>query len=61
MTPFSLGRRNCVGQSLAMIELHCFIARLCTDYDFSVVEEGVPTFQMTCTPVGARLVAKKVH
>ena len=61
VTPFSLGRRNCVGQSLAMIELHCVLARLCTDYDCSVVEESVPTFQITWKPVGARLVAKKVH
>jgi cholestanetriol 26-monooxygenase/25-hydroxyvitamin D3 1alpha-hydroxylase len=58
--PFSVGSRNCVGQSLAMIELNCVLARLCTDYDFSVVEEGVPTYCITWKPVGARLVAKKV-
>jgi len=59
--PFAIGRRNCVGQSLAMIELRCVLARLCTDYDFSVVEEGVPTFGAIWKPVGTRLVAKKVH
>jgi ecdysteroid 25-hydroxylase CYP302A1 len=58
---FSLGRRNCGGQSLAMTELHCVLARLCTDYNFSVVEEGVPMYRITWKPVGARLVAKKVH
>ena len=57
--PFSLGRRNCVGQSLAMIELHCVLARLCSDYDFSIEEEGVPTYYLLWKPFGARLVAKK--
>ena len=59
--PFSLGKRNCVGQSLAMIELHCVLARLCSDYDFSIEEEGVLTYYCLWKPSGARLVAKKVN
>jgi len=57
--PFMMGRRNCVGQSLAMIELHYVIARLCSDYEFTVEEEGVPTYTIVWRPVGNRLVAKK--
>ena len=59
VTPFSIGRRNCVGQSLAMVELHCVLARLCSDYDFSVADEGVPTFHVSWKPAGARLNAKR--
>jgi cytochrome P450 len=60
MTPFVLGSRNCVGQSLAMIEVHCVLSRLCTDYAFSVEEEGIPKCRVTNRPSGARLVAQKV-
>ena len=36
--PFSLGRRNCVGQAVANAELRLVIAALCRQYEFSVVK-----------------------
>ena len=60
-TPFSLGRRNCLGQSLAMAELHYVLARLCSDYVFVVEDEGTPTFSFTWRPKGALLVASKYN
>jgi len=55
--PFSLGRRNCVGQSLASAELHSVLARLVVDYDFTVEDEGRVEYFITLKPLGARLKA----
>ena len=56
--PFLVGKRNCIGQSLAMIEIHCVIARLCSEFHFIVEDEGVPTYTVTRKPLGLRLRVK---
>ena len=38
--PFSLGRRNCVGQPLASAQLNSVLPRLIRQFEFSVEEEG---------------------
>ena len=57
--PFILGKRNCIGQPLAMIEIHCVLARLCSEFHFTVENEGVPTYGLTWKPFGARLGIKE--
>jgi cytochrome P450 len=37
---FSLGNRNCIGQSLALAELHSVLPRLIRDYNFELIEPG---------------------
>lgn len=57
---FSLGRRSCIGQSLAKAEIVGVLARLCVDYEFSVADEGDQNVMMVHQPVGARLFVKKI-
>lgn len=57
--PFSLGRQNCAGQALAKVEIHSVVARICSEFDLSVTEEGEVEFFLTLKPVGARLRAQK--
>ena len=57
--PFALGRRKCVGQSLAYSELFICLATLIVDYEFSVFDEGMVDFFLTLKPVGAKLIAKR--
>jgi cytochrome P450 len=57
---FSTGRRNCVGQSLALAEITWVLSRLCAKYDFEVVDEGHPEFCVILKCVGARLKARRV-
>jgi hypothetical protein len=35
--PFASGRRNCVGQSLALLELKIVVATLFYSYDFEII------------------------
>lgn len=55
--PFSTGKRNCVGQALALAEITWVLSRLCAKYKFEVVEEGKAEFTSTLKCVGARLTA----
>jgi cytochrome P450 len=40
--PFSLGKQNCVGQSLAKAETQAIVARICSEFEFElqVEDEG---------------------
>ena len=58
--PFSMGRQNCVGQSLARAETFGIVARICSEFELTVEEEGLVTFFLTVKPVGARLKARRV-
>lgn len=58
--PFSLGRRNCVGQSLAYCELYNCLAKLISCFEFHVVDEGKADYFLILKPVGAKLIARKV-
>jgi len=59
MNPFALGKQNCIGQSLANAEMHYIVARICSEFDLSVEEEGSVDFFLTLKPVGVRLKAEK--
>jgi len=58
--PFSLGKQNCVGQSLARAEVFGIVARVCSEFELSVGEEGIVDHTLTTKPEGARLRARKV-
>mmetsp|Transcript_14897 Transcript_14897/g.21194 ORF Transcript_14897/g.21194 Transcript_14897/m.21194 type:complete len:346 (+) Transcript_14897:1059-2096(+) len=60
LMPFSVGRRNCVGQSLANAETHAVIARLAAEYNFEIKKEGdVNADCLTLNKKGTWLLAKK--
>lgn len=59
--PFSLGKQNCVGRALAKVEIESVIARICSEFDLSVVEEGSIDYLLTLKPTGAKLIAHKVE
>lgn len=59
--PFALGRRNCVGQPLARLEMHVVLAYLVRKYEWTVHTEPEPVYFLTRKPHGARLLAKPVQ
>jgi cytochrome P450 len=58
---FSTGRRNCVGQSLALAEITWVLSRLCAKYDFEVTHDGTTEYCGTMKCVGTRLLATPVQ
>ena len=58
--PFSLGKHSCIGQSLAQAESYAIVARICSEFELSVEDEGTSDFSLTFKPMGARLRARKV-
>jgi len=58
--PFSLGKHNCIGQVLAGAHLHTIVARICSEFELTLEDEGKADFFMTLKPVGARLKATRV-
>ena len=59
--PFSLGKQNCIGQSLANAEMQMIIAKLCSEFTLSVEEEGDIDYFLTLKQIGTKLRAKKVE
>ena len=57
--PFSSGRRNCVGQPLANLELCTVLSHLVSKYHFSVADAGRREFYFTMKPGGAWLFVSK--
>ena len=58
--PFSIGRRGCIGQSLAMFELHNVLAKLCSKFNFEIDVEGNYDYKLIYRPVGYKLRATKL-
>lgn len=60
--PFSLGKQNCVGQSLARAETTSIIARIISEFELSVDESSSISseFFLTLKPVNAILRARKI-
>ena len=58
---FSLGMRNCPGQSLAMAELHSMIPKILVPYTFELEAEGELKFATTMRYANSRLKARKVE
>jgi cytochrome P450 len=58
--PFTVGRRSCPGQLLAMSELEVFLSRLLMNYQWFLVKETQPEYSITLKIKGTILQAKKV-
>lgn len=58
--PFSLGARNCGGQSLAMAEISTVLSILLAKYDFTVADDGEADFFLTMKPKGTKLIAHRL-
>jgi cytochrome P450 len=58
--PFVTGPHNCLGQALATEEMRTILGHLLMNFDFEVVDEGKPDFELTMFPSGARLKARKL-
>jgi len=58
---FSLGNRNCIGQSLAMAQIYSTISKLLANYSFEVEDEGELDYFLTLKYVGCRLKASMVN
>eukprot|EP00977_Amphora_coffeiformis_P002589 scaffold482_cov266-Amphora_coffeaeformis.AAC.52 len=57
---FSLGKRNCVGQSLAMAEMNSVLPRLSSQYKFEIETAGELDYFLTLKFLGARLRATRI-
>lgn len=58
--PFAVGNRNCLGQSLANVEIQTILSHVCANYHFHFVDEGSVDFFLILHPVGIRLKATKI-
>ena len=58
LLPFAAGRRNCVGRALAQAEMSTILARLVSSFEFSVVDEGHPTYFVTLKVEAMKLAVK---
>ena len=53
--PFSLGKRNCVGQNLANLEAKLLLATLYKSFSFELTSEVVVDYFLTLKPVNAHM------
>lgn len=60
INPFGLGKQNCVGQSLAKAEIFSIVAKIISEFDLSVEDDGAVDFFLTIKPVGTMLRARRV-
>ena len=58
--PFSMGKQNCIGQSLATAEIHTIIPRICSEFEVELVDEGRPEYFLTWKPMKTMLKAKRL-
>ena len=60
MMTFSIGKRNCPGQSLALAEMYCILPKLLAEYKLELEDEGKLECYTTMGYIGARLKASKI-
>mmetsp|Transcript_2002 Transcript_2002/g.2423 ORF Transcript_2002/g.2423 Transcript_2002/m.2423 type:complete len:130 (+) Transcript_2002:2-391(+) len=58
--PFSLGKQNCIGQSLATAEIYSIVPRICAEFELELVDEGETNFFLTLKPANVMLKAKRL-
>mmetsp|Transcript_12121 Transcript_12121/g.28039 ORF Transcript_12121/g.28039 Transcript_12121/m.28039 type:complete len:100 (+) Transcript_12121:60-359(+) len=57
---FGAGKRNCIGQNLALTEIRTILAALCRDYEWTIQDAGHQEFYVTLKTVNTMLRAQKV-
>ena len=57
--PFSSGKQNCIGQSLASTEILNIVPRICSEFKLELVEEGTTEYFLTLKPKHAMIKATK--
>lgn len=58
--PFALGKRNCVGQNLAKMELRLILAYMLRNYRFELQTEFSKDYFLTMKPVNAMFIVYKL-
>jgi cytochrome P450 len=58
--PFAAGKQNCVGQSLAKVEIYSLIQQICSKFELELENEGSTEFFFTLKPVKTMMKAKKL-
>jgi cytochrome P450 len=58
--PFAAGKQNCVGQSLAKVEIYSLIPQICSKFELELENEGSTEFFLTLKPVKTMMKAKKL-
>jgi cytochrome P450 len=59
--PFSIGRRNCMGMSLANLEIQIFLVKLIKDYEFTLQGECDDNFNFLLLPLNLNLMPRKLE
>lgn len=57
--PFSVGKRSCVGQNLALLELRVIISNIVRNFDIELVQEPELDLFITMKPVQFELKLSK--
>ena len=53
--PFSIGRRSCIGQNLAMLEMRVILANIVKAFDFELEGEMQEELFITLKPVQLKM------
>ena len=58
LMPFSLGKRSCIGQNMAMQQLRLLVANLMLHYEFELAEKVKHEIFLTLKPQSLRMTVK---
>ena len=53
-------KQKCSGQSLAKAEIYSIIAKICSEFELELVDEGEIDFFVTLKPIKVMIKAKKI-
>jgi cytochrome P450 len=59
--PFSAGKRNCIGQNMAMLQLRVITAYFIRYFDFELIEEPAKEFFLTLKPASMMMKVRKAY
>lgn len=59
--PFSLGKRNCVGRKLALLEIRVIVMHILSEFEFKIPKAGMPTDFQEIPYMGMTAFPKAMH